>query len=28
MEIDDLLPYRAEYRQQWSASPPSAAKTP
>jgi ribose transport system substrate-binding protein len=28
LEIDDLLPYRAEYRQQWSISPPSAAKTP
>lgn len=28
LEVDDLLPYRAEYRQQWSASPPSAAKTP
>jgi len=28
MEIDDLLPYRAEYRLQWSASVPSAAKTP
>jgi len=28
MEVDDLLPYRAEYRQQWSISPPSAAKVP
>jgi ribose transport system substrate-binding protein len=28
LEVDDLLPYRAEYRQQWSISPPSAAKTP
>ncbi|MGM9483346.1 substrate-binding domain-containing protein [Roseateles sp. NT4] len=28
LEVDDLLPYRAEYRQQWSASPPSAAKSP
>lgn len=27
LEVDDLLPYRAEYRQQWSTSPPSAAKT-
>jgi ribose transport system substrate-binding protein len=26
LEVDDLLPYRAEYRQQWSTSPPSAAK--
>ncbi|WP_457442786.1 substrate-binding domain-containing protein [Roseateles sp. P5_E4] len=28
LEVDDLLPYRAEYRQQWSISPPSAAKAP
>ena len=28
LEVDDLLPYRAEYRQQWSASRPSAAKAP
>lgn len=27
LEVDDLLPYRAEYRQQWSISPASAAKT-
>ncbi|HEY8880622.1 MAG TPA: substrate-binding domain-containing protein [Roseateles sp.] len=27
LEVDDLLPYRAEYRQQWSAGAPSA-KTP
>jgi ribose transport system substrate-binding protein len=26
LEIDDLLPYRAEYRQQWSTSPQSRAK--
>ncbi len=28
LEVDDLLPYRAEYRQQWSVSSPSAAKAP
>lgn len=28
LEVDDLLPYRAEYRQQWSTSAPSAARTP
>lgn len=28
LEVDDLLPYRAEYRQQWTVSPPSAAKAP
>lgn len=28
LEVDDLLPYRVEYRQQWSINPASAAKTP
>jgi ribose transport system substrate-binding protein len=28
LEVDDLLPYRAEYRQQWSVGSPSAAKAP
>ncbi len=28
LEVDDLLPYRVEYRQQWSIMPPSASKAP
>lgn len=28
LEVDDMLPYRAEYRQLWSAGPPSASKAP